>query len=141
MRSAAALISLCISLCVAGCSSGTPAPAEETVEPTLTSIVQKVFAPRCATSGCHSIDLPREGLALHNEEATLLDTVNVPPKTAGAAAQFPALIVPGDPDRSFLYAKIIGPPAGLGLRMPNGGGALSAQATSAIRTWIASMKK
>ncbi len=120
---------------LAGCEPD-PVP-----EPTLESIQELVFKRRCAEPACHGTDFPRQGLELFNSSASLKTTVNVPPNVGDAALFYPARIVPGEPDHSFLVAKIVGPVASQGLRMPTGRTPLSEATIAAIRDWIASMPR
>ena len=47
-------------------------------------------------------------------------------------------VTPGDPDASFLFIKVSGPPpAGCGAQMPLSGGPLTAEQIETIRSWIA----
>ena len=76
-----------------------------------------------------------------NQELTLKSLINVPPSDPALRAKYPARVVPGDPDKSFLMRKLLGPTSGEGVRMPMNGGPLDAQTIEAIRTWIARMPK
>lgn len=111
-------------------------------QPTLQSLQDRVFTPRCAEAGCHGIDLPKQGVALFNPTVTMETMINKPPTVGDAARTYPAIIVPGDPDRSFLLNKISGPvPEGHGLVMPPLRAPLTPETIAAIRTWIASMPR
>lgn len=123
-----------------GCSSDPPSTTTPP-EPTLESLQAKVFDPRCSAAGCHHIDLAKSDLSLGNQELTLRSMVNVPPSDPALRGRYPARIVPGDPDRSFLMRKLIGPTSGEGVRMPMNGAPLDAPTIEAIRTWIARMPK
>lgn len=131
---------LLLPIALVACSSD-PEPANAAVQPTTESIQANVFDPRCSAAGCHHIDLPKNDLALGNAELSLKTLVDVPPSDPAVAAKYPARIVPGDPDKSFLMKKITGPSPGEGLRMPMNGPRLDAQTIEAIRTWIARMPK
>lgn len=131
---------LVASILLASCGSE-PAPVSAAPEPTLASIQAKVFDTRCSAAGCHHIDFPKNDVALGNQELSLSTMVNVPPSDPALAAKYPARIVPGDPDRSFLMKKLTGPAPGEGLLMPMNGAPLDAQTIDAIRTWIARMPK
>ncbi len=130
--------SLLAALLVLGCSAD---PPEDAPEPTLASIQVKVFTPRCSEPGCHGIDFPRQGLALYNEEVALSTTIDKPPTIGDASEFYRAIIAPGDPDQSFLVAKITSPRSNHGLRMPQSGDTLGPRTIEAIRTWIARMPK
>ncbi len=129
---------------IASCSSSDPPHTTTSTgpEPTLTSIQDHVFTPRCSEAGCHGIDLPKQGVALFNEQVTLQTMVNKPPTVGDASLTYPALIVPGDPDRSFLVAKLTGPlPDHNGLVMPPLRSPLTPETLAAIRAWIAGMPR
>jgi len=128
------------SIVLASCGSD-PTPASTAPEPTLESIQAKVFDARCSAAGCHHIDFPKNDVALGNAELSIKTMVNVPPSDPALAAKYPARIVPGDPDKSFLMKKLLGPSPGEGVRMPMNGAPLDAATIDAIRTWIARMPK
>jgi hypothetical protein len=69
-----------------------------------------------------------EGLA----HAMLVDTTA---STESAAAGF-ARVAPGEPERSFLLSKLLGPPPGQGSRMPLGQEPLEAAEIEQVRNWI-----
>lgn len=95
----------------------------------------EIFAPNCASSGCHGAQAPAAGLDL------------VSPGLASRVAHLDALgcaghplVVPGDPASSFLVDKIANDMPACGVRMPVGRPALSAEDTECVRRWIASME-
>lgn len=89
--------------------------------------VQAVFAARC--NACHGTSATG-GLDLATDPAAAL--INHPAATDAALT----LVVPGDPDASFLWAKVSGTQAdGQGGVMPPGG--LAADEQEIIRAWIA----
>ena len=122
------------------CSSSEPEATSDAPEPTLASIQAKVFTPKCSTAGCHHIDLAKANVSLANEELSLKSLVNVPPSDPALVAKYPALVVPGDPGKSFLIRKLEGTTTGEGLRMPQGMAPLSAETITAIKQWIAGLK-
>ena len=108
-----------------------PAP----VGPTLDEIQAAVFTPNCATVGCHTGPagnvLPT-GLDLSNADASLASLVNI--MSSQAAGE--TLVIPGDPDASYLVQKIEGR-AAVGNRMPPPPrNALDTATIDAIRQWI-----
>lgn len=123
----------------AGCSEQTTNPGSD-VEPTFSSISQKIFATSCATSSCHGVLGQRGGLVLEGENA-YSNLVNATPTTLAAVEKGMKLVVPGKPDSSFLLRKLTGPDAIEGERMPSSNEALSSQQIEAIRTWIANGAK
>jgi hypothetical protein len=116
-------------------------PPETVPASNLDDIQKKIFGPICSVPGCHSATLPRKGMSLFNEELTMASTVGVPPDAEYDSAGYPAIIVPGDPDHSFLVRKITGPGPNQGLHMPMNHRPLSNATIDAIRAWIAGMPK
>lgn len=91
---------------------------------TFASAIRPVLEARCTS--CHSGADPDGGLDL---EAAPTSLVNV------ASGQDPRLrVAPGDPDASYLIAKLEGT---AGTRMPLGGAALPAPTIATFRAWIA----
>jgi hypothetical protein len=100
--------------------------------PTLTSIQDTVFTPRCA--GCHSglgASLPG-AMNLTSAAASRAALVNVP------SLEQPALnrVTPGNPNDSYLTRKLEGGPSITGDRMPAGGPFLPQTQVDQIRQWI-----
>ena len=125
---------------VAGCdeklSSLTgPSPA---LEPTFTSIQQEIFtttdsAGRSACIVCHSNvgRAPAAGLVLLPGVA-YNNVVNVPSRNKAGAT----LIIPGDPENSYLVQKLEGNSGITGVRMPLGGPYLTDGQLLVLKTWI-----
>ena len=84
-----------------------------TIEPSIVSIQNLVFTPKCALSGCHTGPNPQNGLDLTMGGATD-NLVNVP---ATWDANF-LRVEAGNPDDSYLYMKLIGDPRIQGEPMP-----------------------
>lgn len=109
----------------------------DTLEPcddcvTLSQVVDEVFAPSCATGGCHDMRSLGGGIALEGDD--LMDVL------LASSFQLPAMprVTPGDEDRSYLYLKVVDEHAdagGFGTIMPPGGG-MSDQAVDLLRDWI-----
>ena len=102
--------------------------------PTLDQIQAVVFSPSCATAGCHTGPagnfLPA-GLDLSNADASFASLVNA----MSMQSMGQTLVIPGDPDNSYLIQKLEG--NGLGNVMPPPPRAPLAAATIAeIRQWI-----
>jgi len=91
----------------AGCDSDTADPGDCNIQPRLSSVASQYFAPGCVFDGCHTTRSSEGGLDL---EAAGLHArlVNVPAQDANAAARGKLLVVPGDPDASFLLQKVEG---------------------------------
>jgi mono/diheme cytochrome c family protein len=106
--------------------------------PTFSSIQRDIFAAadstgRPACSGCHTNvgRTPSGGLNLAGDEAydRLVNVASV--RKTGAT-----LVVPGDPDNSYLIQKIEGASGLVGTRMPLNGPYLSDGQVRIIRRWI-----
>lgn len=103
------------------------------VAATLASIQANIFTPECAY--CHSGASPPAGLDLSSEANTRAFTVNVD------ASEKPTLkiILPGDPDNSWLIRKVEGNIAtdgSEGLQMPRGADPLSGETIALLRQWV-----
>ena len=132
--SAAAGVAL--GLALAGCGGGgedAPPPAAPPVQglqPTLSSIQEKVFTPSCAATTCHAGPGAQAGLRLE-PGLSWVNLYNIASSQDGSLTR----VVPMDPDGSFLIQKLEGPM--LGGRMPANGPPYLQQATvDVIRQWI-----
>jgi len=100
-------------------------------------IRREIFAPSCATAGCHSSADGKGNLVLEGMRA-YSSLVGVMPDNASARAAGLALVRPGKPADSFLYRKLVG---SLGPNdgdlMPEPGAQLSFEKLELIRGWIA----
>lgn len=100
----------------------------------LADVVDGVFAPSCSSRSCHGAAGGHDRLVL--EGPGLRDRlVAAVPTNAGAVGQGYGLVVPGQPGRSWLLAKMSGPPADGGDRMPPGR-APDAVQLALVRAWI-----
>lgn len=116
----------------------TPAPTTPP-EVTLEQVQEAVFSPSCAVQFCHSGDFPSAGLSLEEGES-FAELVDVQPTNLAAINAGYLLVEPGNPDDSFLYIKIVGPPSvAFGSRMPLLGGFLDEEQTALVRDWITSL--
>lgn len=98
-------------------------------------IQSRLLTPSCAYSGCHDGNHPpylslQTGLAYNN-------LLHAKVQNSVADTIYKALVVPGEPDSSFLYIKITAPIAGEGDRMPDRLTKLPQNEIDAIRSWIA----
>lgn len=110
---------------MAGCYDGQDQEGQqaETAQPPVQSTaalavsfvvdIQPILTQNCATVGCHNATTQASGLNLEVGVA-LANTVNVPSRQVPAQRR----IVPGDPDNSYLFRKIIGAAGITGTRMP-----------------------
>ena len=113
------------------CDGGSPHPEEA---PTLSGDVQPLFERNCTTAGCHGGPEGQTGLDL-TAGVTHGMMVDVP------AFQLPSmsLVAPGDPDNSYLMAKLLNTheeAGGTGGIMPPGFG-LAQNDIDLVSAWIA----
>jgi hypothetical protein len=109
--------------------------ADGSTAPTLDQI-RPIFQITCATTSCHSSLRATGGLVLdgYNAFANLVD-VAAENETAAAAGK--KRVVPGNPEASFLFQKIMGNlQSGEGDRMPQIGIPLPPDQIEMIRQWI-----
>jgi hypothetical protein len=130
---------LILAAILAGCSSTATSPSVP-VEPTYTSIRNRIFTKSCSTPSCHSTEGFRGAMVLEADKA-YENLVSVPADNDGARARHLLRVNPGQPDSSFLYIKLTHPAADEGALMPDSGTPLDSQSISAIRTWIANGAK
>lgn len=125
MRRLGQLIVLLAPIACGGDGTGDEAGAPAT----LTEIEAEIFARSCTFSACHKGASPAGGLGL--EGATHDKLVDI--MATGAAKP---LVVPGDPDGSYLYEKLTATTPTAGDPMPPGA-PLSADKLEKVRSWIA----
>jgi hypothetical protein len=106
------------------------------LQPTTASVQAVVFGPYCATTECHAPPEPKEGLDFTSVASLKMTAFNVPPQVGNAAAIYPAIVTPGDPDRSFLIAKVTEPGVEQGAAMPPTDQQLTADTVAVLRQWI-----
>ncbi|WP_421799934.1 hypothetical protein [Haliscomenobacter sp.] len=121
------------------CKKEEPAkPSYSPPEGSYNLIYEKIFKTSCALSGCHAKegDFGHHGLGDEKTYQRLLteDSHNSQAKAAGLKS-----VKPGDPAKSFLYAKISweGSAYQFGQKMPSGGLKLTANQIEFVRQWIA----
>jgi hypothetical protein len=104
-------------------------------QPQTDSVQKTVFLPNCATIACHAGNEPAGSLDLASAgvEARL---VGLPATECGAQT----LVVPGNPDSSYLVQKIADAKPACGTRMPSSVAALSEGDLQCVRSWIASLQ-
>lgn len=128
---AAAIILACYTAPDGGATGAAAAPSGCTAD--IASIQAALFAPKCATSGCHTAAERAGGLDLASPgvEARL---VGVPSTCDGKP-----LVAPGDANGSMIVDKLVNAaPSCGGARMPLGG-SLDDGDTACIEAWIASL--
>ena len=108
----------------------------EPVAPRLSAIEERVFAPSCTFSSCHSASGHAGDLVLERGQS-FANLLHQAASQEQAALEHLVRVQPGQPDQSFLAIKLrAGMPARYGLHMPNGQGQLDADQVQAIEEWI-----
>ena len=118
---------------MAACAGNGPPPAE--TSSSFDSIQQTIFNVRCLNSSCHNSADRADGLVLEAGTAHAA-LVNVIPSNLAAQAADLRRVVPGNPERSFLLIKLIGPGPGEGTAMPQSAPPLSGDDIARVRDWI-----
>jgi hypothetical protein len=106
-----------------------PSPEPDAIQPTLTSIQDKVLTPICTQ--CHIGGGAPLGLQMDDLDTSIANLINVDSVTNPLFKR----VSPNQPDQSFFYLKIIGDPQA-GNQMPLGQTPLSTEVQSVIKTWI-----
>jgi hypothetical protein len=111
-------------------------PADFHCEPTLESIYDAIFMVSCAFDSCHGDNNFVYELRLSaGVQAVSTELVNAP----ALSCKGWTLVVPGDPDHSFLWNKLTMETPACGMEMPFYTEPLSAPALDCIRGWITSL--
>ena len=116
-----------IVLAMAACDGGAVAPEDATFE----RVRAEVFGRSCNQSVCHGQgagDLDLTGGAEDFDAVVGVEAEGAPGRT---------LVVPGDPDASYLLAKMRGDDDIVGELMPQGAGEPLAEAVALVEAWIA----
>lgn len=95
------------------------------------TVRREVFEPTCALVACHESEGAADGLDLmtDNVGARLIDAPSI-------SCPDEVLIVPGDPEGSYLFRKTTDNVPACGERMPPGPVGLDADQTAILREWI-----
>jgi hypothetical protein len=141
MRNVLLLLTLLLSLAAAGCDeklSDVTGPTPN-LTTTFTSIQREIFnardsSGRPACTQCHAAGGIAAGTGLIlTEGASYANLVNRPSRLRPGET----LVIPGDPDNSYVVRKLEGGPNINGVRMPFAGGPyLSTGQIAVIRRWI-----
>jgi hypothetical protein len=118
---------------LAGCSPST-------LQPTTASVQAVVFGPYCATTECHAPPEPKEGLDFTSVSSLKMTAIGMPPQVGNAAAIYPAIVDPGNPDGSFLIAKVTEPGVEQGAAMPPTNQQLTDETVSVLKQWITDLQ-
>ncbi len=129
------LIFFVVSLLVAGCTGGDgsglpPRLPPGAFGPNFSEIQANVFAPNCATSGCHLGAGAPQGLRLDEANSYGL-LVGI----ASSQVSSTLRVAPGDPDNSYLVQKLEGT-ASVGAQMPLNAPPIEQASIDVIRQWI-----
>lgn len=117
-----------------GCSGGDKDTGDETGgadAATFSAVRDDVLIPSCGLVSCHAEGSPNGMVLVPGSEYEAL--VNV----AAMAAPSETLVIPNDPDGSYLIKKIEGAPGIVGTPMPPPFGNLDPAQIQLIRDWIA----
>lgn len=122
----------------AGTSGGAAGGEAAGAVNTFSAIYRDILAPRCGGPVCHSSSMTGGSLNVGagNASAVRSALVNMPATGSECGSSGSTMVVPGQPDMSLLYQKLLDNPP-CGTRMPPTG-ALNAAELERIRTWIAS---
>jgi hypothetical protein len=140
------LVIACVSAGCGGWSTAHPIDAGTTTASPIETIESAIFMPRCALGSCHAPPTVAAHLDLSSVASSCKALVQAP----SCLFTQKMLVVPGQPDKSYLYAKLVGdnlgsqpdgPCAGLTnghppMRMPYGGAKLPDDQISQVRGWI-----
>ena len=107
-----------------GCEVGEP------LEPTMTSIHDKIIQRSCSSESCHGGTSPEASLDLSTAQSSYDGLVGHPSEVEPSYIR----VVEGDPDNSLLYLVLIGTVGSLD-QMPTGY-ELDAEEIEAVRQWI-----
>lgn len=127
----AGLLGVAVVLGTSACEHADPVGPKEGVQPTLSSLQENVFSPKCAQSGCHAGPNPQQDMNLSAGRAHD-NIVNVRSNEKSDLFR----VQPGSPDDSYLVHKIEGRSSIVGQQMPLGQDPLSPEEITAIRSWI-----
>lgn len=112
------------------CSDDSGSGSVTAIDPKLSVIEQKILQRSCTFSSCHGGDTPKQGLDLTGSTYQVLvdqPSTEVPTRI---------LVVPSDPDASYLLEKIASDQPASGSRMPYSSSPLPDSEISVVRQWI-----
>lgn len=125
------IVSLIVAACTGGDGSGLPALVPPGgFDPNFSEIQANVFAPNCATTGCHFGAGAPQGLRLDDANSYGM-LVGV--RSSQSASKL--RVVPGDPGNSYLIQKLEGT-ASVGAQMPLNAPPIAQASIDVIRQWI-----
>ncbi|MDB4891560.1 MAG: hypothetical protein JWL61_3415 [Gemmatimonadetes bacterium] len=139
------LLAFAVAACGGDSASGGTASIPSTPSPvdgaaSFAQIQNTILTPSCATSSCHIGSTPQGNLSLAADVA-YANLINAVPANANARDDGLRRIIPGKPDSSLLYHKLVFPPGhhahDYGNPMPTGTAGLSIGQLEFVRQWIA----
>ncbi len=139
------LLAIAVAACGGDAAPGGTAAIPSVPQPvtgaaSFAQIQSTILTPSCATSGCHVGSAPQANLSLAADVA-YANLVGVLPTNPNARDDGLRRIVPGKPDSSLLYHKLVFPPGhhahDYGNPMPTGTAGLSIGQLEFVRQWIA----
>lgn len=112
-------------------------PVDSGVAPTLVNVQAEVFTASCAFSTCHGDGGGNAGLSLLDgvSYSELVGIEAEGDEKYGPPPEGAIRVVPGDPDASYLVAKLSGEGDYVGTLMPGASG-LDAERLELVRQWI-----
>jgi cysteine-rich repeat protein len=117
-------------------TSPSPSASPTATSPTLVTVQQRIFSPKCTDAICHGD--ARMGDLWLEEGQSFSSLVGALPVNAFAGENGLLRVDPGDPDNSFLILKLAGPSdSRFGSRMPLASLPLSEEELQLVRAWIA----
>jgi len=121
-----------VSGAIAGCGNDNSLTTAVPACPGTTEEVQaQIFAASCGTSGCHGAVSPALGLDLISPG---LEHRIINASANGCGDK--TMVIAGDPERSYLFAKLLQDSPDCGERMPLGGTPLSATQVDCLKAWV-----
>lgn len=128
----------CASLLLTACASGDSPAGTIAVDGSFARLQNEVLVPSCATGGCH---VSGSGQVVLTGPSAYDGLINALPTHTGARLAGLKRVVPGRPDSSLLYHRVLAPthrlPIDLGPVMPVGRTPLSAGQVEYLVQWIA----
>lgn len=135
-RARDAALAILASLLLSACGGGGGSSSSVAVEGTFARIQTQVFDVSCSSDSCHS-SVGRAGGLILEEGYALGELMTKVPANPAAASHGFMRVMPGEPDRSFLLAKITDNlAAGEGLSMPYNSAPLDDDTVAILRAWI-----
>ena len=104
--------------------------------PTIDDVQEFVFGPACANGDCHALPTRAGDLDLSSAALSYTNIVEVAATNTVAAQRDLLRVVPGDPDSSFLFRKLLSVGPGEGTPMPTVDEQLTGPYLDLVSRWI-----